>query len=74
MTSISVTKSLDLSQVAFLGGKSLEKKAKLATLRASLLLTSLSVWLQQRTHFQMYTHIQESEGGGGGALHYLWLV
>ncbi len=36
---------------------------------ASLLLTSLSVWLQQHTHFQTYTHVQEyldhgqSEGG-----------
>ncbi len=33
-----------------------DKVTKLATLRASLLLTSLSVWLQQHTHFQTYTH------------------
>ncbi len=71
-------KSLDLSLVTFLEkkfarwvlkvAKSSDKVTKLATLRASLL-TSLSVWLQQHTHFQTYTHVQEyldhgqSEGG-----------
>ncbi len=61
------------------------KVAKLATLRASLLLTSLSVWLQQHTHFQKYTHVQEyldhgleyldhGQSEGGSTFHYLWLV
>ncbi len=50
------------------GAKSSDKVVKLATLCAYLLLTSLSVWLQQHTH-QTYTHVQEyldhgqSEGG-----------
>ncbi len=55
----------------FFGKKSLggSKKSLSWQHSASLLLTSLSVWLQQHTHFQTYTHVQEyldhgqSEGG-----------
>ncbi len=58
--------SLDISLVAFLEKKvtrrvwkvtkSSNKVAKFATLRASLLLTSLSVWLQQHTDIFKRTH------------------
>ncbi len=55
----------------FFGKKSLggSKKSLSWQHSASLILTSLSVWLQQHTHFQTYTHVQEyldhgqSEGG-----------
>ncbi len=67
----------DLSLVAFLKKKSLRgsKKAlnlaKLATLRASLLLTAAAHVM----HFQTYTHVQEyldhGQSEGGSALHYL---
>ncbi len=60
------------------GTKSSDKFAKLATLHTSLLLTSRSVWLQQHTHFQTYTHVQEyldhSQSEVGSTLHYLGLV